>query len=74
MSEHYRQHPSGVECIAITQHFNFNLGNVIKYVWRAGLKAKDPRADLMKAREYIDFELTRLDEYEPQPSTKGKVK
>ncbi len=36
--KHYNDHPSGVECLTIVQAFNFNLGNVIKYVWRAGLK------------------------------------
>ena len=35
---HYTQHPSGVECITITEHYNFNVGNAIKYLWRAGLK------------------------------------
>jgi len=35
---HYKGHPSGVECIQITEHFDFVLGNVIKYAWRAGLK------------------------------------
>ena len=28
---HYRDHPSGVECITITQHENFCIGNAIKY-------------------------------------------
>ena len=27
--QHYRQHPSGVECIQITEHMNFNLGNAV---------------------------------------------
>ena len=35
---HYKSHPSGIECIQITEHFNFCLGNAIKYIWRAGLK------------------------------------
>lgn len=35
---HYNSHPSGVECITITEHMNFNVGNAIKYLWRAGLK------------------------------------
>ncbi len=35
---HYNSHPSGVECIEITEHYNFCVGNAIKYVWRAGLK------------------------------------
>jgi hypothetical protein len=57
---HYTQHPSGVECIQITEHFNFCLGNVIKYVWRAGLKRKSRRLeDLKKARFYLDREIER---------------
>jgi hypothetical protein len=35
---HYNDHPSGVECIAIVEHFTFNVGNAVKYLWRAGLK------------------------------------
>lgn len=57
---HYKVHPSGVECITITQHFSFSLGNAIKYIWRAGLKSKDPIDDLKKARVYLDFEIKRL--------------
>lgn len=57
---HYTQHPSGVECIQITEHMNFCLGNAIKYIWRAGLKAKDPVEDLKKARFYIEREIKRL--------------
>jgi hypothetical protein len=48
-----------VECITIAEAFNFNLGNVIKYVWRAGLKSDNPTSDLLKAKKYIDFELSR---------------
>lgn len=57
---HYREHPSGVECIAITEAFGFNLGNVIKYVWRAGLKSADPTEDLRKAQWYLERELARI--------------
>lgn len=58
--KHYTQHPSGVECITITRHMNFNLGNAIKYVWRAGLKGSAPTIqDLEKARWYLDDEITR---------------
>ena len=35
---HYTSDPSGIECIQITRHRNFNIGNAIKYLWRAGLK------------------------------------
>lgn len=38
---HYTSDPSGVECIEITRHRNFNIGNAIKYLWRAGLKLED---------------------------------
>lgn len=58
--DHYRSHPSGVECIAITEHMNFNLGNAMKYIWRAGLKDSDPTQDLQKARWYVEREISRL--------------
>lgn len=35
---HYTSHPSGVECIDITKHYNFQIGNAMKYLWRQGLK------------------------------------
>lgn len=57
---HYTSHPSGVECIQITEHLNFCLGNAIKYLWRAGLK-EDAIEDLKKARWYVDRELQRLE-------------
>lgn len=42
-------------------NLNFNLGNVIKYVMRAGHKPGNPAIeDLQKARDYIDFELETL--------------
>lgn len=55
---HYNGHPSGVECIQITEHMNFCLGNAIKYIWRADLKGKDIE-DLRKARWYLDREIRR---------------
>jgi hypothetical protein len=57
---HYRSHPSKVECIQITEHFNFNLGNAVKYIWRAGLKTASPLEDLQKAQWYLNRELERL--------------
>lgn len=53
---HYRQLP--VECIDVTEHFNFCLGNALKYIWRADHKGK-PLEDLRKARWYIDREIAR---------------
>ena len=57
--KHYTGHPPGVECIAITEHMNFCLGNAVKYIWRAGEKG-DALTDLKKARWYIDREIERL--------------
>jgi hypothetical protein len=63
---HYQNDPSGVECIQITQHRNFCVGNAIKYLWRAGLKDGDGGIqtktieDLKKAVFYINQEITRL--------------
>lgn len=56
--KHYTSHPSGVECIQVTEHMGFNLGNAVKYIWRADLKV-DAIEDLRKARWYIDRELQK---------------
>ena len=56
--KHYTQHPSGVECIEITEHMGFCLGNAIKYIWRADLKGKDIE-DLKEAAWYINREIKR---------------
>ena len=55
---HYNKHPSGVECIDVVEHMNFNLGNAIKYIWRADLKGK-ALEDLEKAEFYIKREIER---------------
>lgn len=57
---HYQDHPSGIQCIQITEHMNFCLGNAIKYIWRAGLK-NNAIEDLEKARWYIDREIARIE-------------
>lgn len=60
---HYTQHPSGVECIEITEHMNFNLGNATKYIWRSGLKKKNNAGtvqDLKKAIWYLNREIDRI--------------
>jgi len=56
--DHYRQHPAQIECIQVTEHMNFCLGNAVKYIWRAGLKG-DAVDDLKKARWYIEREIAR---------------
>ena len=53
---HYTSHPSGVECITITAHMGFCLGNAVKYIWRADLK-HDAIEDLKKAAWYIQREI-----------------
>lgn len=58
--QHYNSHPSGIECIDVVEHLTFNVGNAIKYLWRAGLKDAAIQ-DLKKARWYIDREIQRLE-------------
>lgn len=47
-----------IECIDVTEHMGFNLGNVVKYVWRADLKGK-ALEDLEKARWYLEREIAK---------------
>jgi hypothetical protein len=56
--KHYTVHPSGVECIQITEHMGFNLGNAMKYVWRCDLK-RDAIEDLKKAVWYLEREIAK---------------
>lgn len=56
--KHYTSHPSNIECIQITEHMGFCLGNAIKYIWRADLKS-DAIEDLEKAIWYIQREIDR---------------
>jgi hypothetical protein len=63
---HYTSHKSGVECIQITEHMNFNLGNCVKYVWRADLKL-DAIEDLKKARFYLDREIAKREREAAHP-------
>ncbi|NQX75688.1 MAG: DUF3310 domain-containing protein [Epibacterium sp.] len=55
---HYTSHPSGVECIQVTEHYGFCIGNAIKYLWRAGLK-DDAVQDLEKAAWYVAREIQK---------------
>ena len=59
----YNNSPSGVECITVTEHMNFNVGNAIKYLWRAD--AKDSSLEnLRKALWYVDREIGRRQRFE----------
>jgi len=55
---HYTSHPSGIECLTIVRHMGFNLGNVVKYVWRADLKGAAIE-DLEKAAFYLADEIAK---------------
>ena len=78
--QHYLTHKSGVECIQVTEHMNFCLGNSLKYIWRADSKG-DAINDLRKAIWYLEREITRrTDEANTAPlvtksvsSPKGKI-
>lgn len=66
---HYTSHPSGVECITIVRHYNFNVGGAIKYLWRNGLKDEDAQVeDLEKAIWLIQDEIKRLQETASLPA------
>lgn len=54
--KHYVSHPSGIECIQVTEAMGFCLGNALKYIWRADLK-NDAIEDLRKAIWYIEREI-----------------
>lgn len=57
---HYNAHPSGVECIEVVRHMGFNLGNVVKYLWRDGIKeAEVDLQDLEKAMWYLQDEINQ---------------
>lgn len=56
--KHYTNHPSGIECIQVTEHMGFCLGNAVKYIWRADLK-HDAIEDLKKAVWYIQREIAK---------------
>lgn len=63
--KHYTSHPSGIECIQITEHMGFNLGNAVKYIWRCDLK-QDAIEDLKKAKWYIDREIAKREKVNGQ--------
>lgn len=65
----YYQDPSGVECITVARYRDFNIGNALKYLWRAGLKTEKGISnidkqieDLQKAVFYINDEIELLKE------------
>lgn len=77
--KHYNSHPSGVEAIDIIEHFTFNVGSAVKYLWRAGLKPNERDIDdFNKAVWYLQREVQRLtrmtskQEKKPSPPKKRR--
>lgn len=63
----YYKDPSGIECIDVARHRDFNIGNALKYLWRAGFKHEEGVSDvdkqiedLKKAVFYINDEIALL--------------
>ena len=66
---HYTSHPSGIEVIEITKHETFLRGNILKYVLRAPYKGTELQ-DLRKSRQYLDWEIERLEKLEADAAAK----
>ncbi len=64
----YYSFPNGVEAEDICRYLSFNLGNVVKYVCRAGRKDPGKKVeDLEKARDYLEDEIRRTEEEKTEP-------
>ena len=60
---HYQGSVQPIDLIN-AQDLNFNLGNVVKYVCRAGKKqGENILSDLEKAKDYINFEIERVKQW-----------
>ena len=64
---HYNNVP-GVECIDVVRYFDFDRGNAIKYIWRAGSKPEMGMTteekeieDLKKAIWYLEDRIAYLE-------------
>lgn len=67
-AEHYNSSPANckqghqIECIDMAQHWTFNLGSALKYMWRHGLKPGNASTkDLRKAIQYLEYEIKRIE-------------
>ncbi|MBB6319273.1 hypothetical protein [Paraburkholderia tropica] len=63
---HTGEDPSGVACVQITRHRNYNVGSAIRHLWCVGLRDGSSRAAreqikaIKEARFYLDDEIERL--------------
>ena len=48
-----------IECIDVVEHLGFRVGNVVKYLWRAGKKGS-ALEDARKAQWYLQREIDTL--------------
>ena len=64
--DHYKADfpPVEIECIDITRHLPFTIGNAFKYLWRAG--RKDPEKTLEDVRKALWYLKDALD-HETKP-------
>jgi len=59
--DHYNWLPNNIECIDVAEWMDFNTGNALKYLWRAGHKTSETREqDLRKAIWYLEREIVRM--------------
>lgn len=58
---HYKS--GGVETIDFIEakQLGYHLGNVVKYISRAGIKSHNPLEDIRKAKWYLDRHLEQLE-------------
>lgn len=70
---HYTSHPSGIECIEITRHYCFSIGNAIKYLWRAGLKKEMGIEDKQKEIEDLEKAIWYIKDRIAQLRKSGRV-
>lgn len=75
---HYRGFSNGAQVIDIVERLNFNRGNAIKYIARAGRKeGAETITDLEKAKWYLEREIARIindgKEVPPMKSANGVV-
>ena len=72
--EYYKAHPRGIECIEVSSQLSFDLGNAIKYLWRAGQKPGEGYVrDLKKAEWYIRFAMINAVPHQEQPVGKALI-
>lgn len=62
--DHYGGEENTYEAIKVIEAWglNFSLGNVLKYMSRAGKKSAQPLEDLRKASWYLNREIKRIEE------------